>query len=125
ACGPDDEPPATAPATTTTVATPTTAPPATGVPATSTTVAARTIEVTVQGGSIVGGGRHQVSRGETVRLVVTSDVADEIHVHGFDRRATVAAGGTAEIVFVADLAGTWEIELESRRRRLLTLEVRP
>ena len=58
----------------------------------------------------------------TVR--VTSDAADEIHVHGYDKTAPVAAGATAEVSFVANIPGVFEVEFERSHRLLFTLEVR-
>ena len=111
ACGDGDGDPTVAgPTTTTTVAAP--------------TAIGRVIEVSFRGGVAIGNAREQVRRGEAVRLVVTSDVADEVHVHGYDERVEVPAGATAEISFVADIPGVFEVELERRHRRLLTLEVR-
>ena len=72
---------------------------------------------------MTGNAREQVRRGQTVRLVVTSDVADEIHVHGYDVKADVAANGTVELSFTASIPGVFEVELEQRGRRLFTLEV--
>ena len=68
--------------------------------------------------------RVPVNLGSTVALVVTSDVADEVHLHGYDRRADVPVGGTATIDFVADHAGVFEAELESRGIQLVQLEIR-
>jgi len=115
ACGGGDGGGATDAAPTTTAAPPTTAP--------ATTAPGRVIRVSFADGAVTGTTREQVRRGENVRLVVTSDVADEVHVHGYDLRADVAAGGTAEISFTADIPGVFEVELEDRHRRLLTLEV--
>ena len=47
---------------------------------------------------------------------VTSDVAEEIHHHGYNQTAQVAAGKTATLTFVANTPGTFEVELESRAR---------
>ena len=91
---------------------------------TSTSAAGRVVEIGFQGGTVTGNTRQQVSRGEAVRLVVTSDVADEVHVHGYDEKAAVPANGTVELSFTADIPGVFEVELEQRGRRLLTLEVR-
>jgi hypothetical protein len=55
--------------------------------------------------------------------VVTSDVADEIHVHGYDLSTDVEAGGTAEVKFVADVPGIFEVELEEAVIPLVELEV--
>ena len=90
-----------------------------------TTAAARTIEVTFSGGQVVGGARRETVRlGERVRLRVTSDVADEVHVHTYDLKAAVAAGQTVELEVSGTIPGRHEVELEKRRRQLLTLEVR-
>ena len=131
----DDEPaPATTAATTqaattqaatteaaTTAAATTEAPPATTAPTAPTTIA-----IAVAGGQPTGGiQRVTLSKGENVLLVVTSDVADEIHLHGYDLSADVAAGGSAEIPFTADIVGRFEVELEERGIQLAELEVRP
>jgi heme/copper-type cytochrome/quinol oxidase subunit 2 len=70
------------------------------------------------------GNRLRVPVGQTVNLVVTSDVAEEVHVHGYDRRADVARGQTVTVTFTADIAGIFEIELEKSHKLLLRLEVR-
>ena len=128
---PDDDQPAstTAAATTqaattepaTTAAATTEAPPATTAPAAPTTIA-----IVVAGGQPTGGiQRVTLSKGERVVLVVTSDVADEVHLHGYDLSADVAAGGSVEIPFTADTVGKFEVELEERGVQLAELEVTP
>jgi hypothetical protein len=47
-------------------------------------------------------------------LAVTSDVADEVHLHGYDISRDVQAGGTVRIAFRATLPGRFEVELEGR-----------
>jgi hypothetical protein len=82
------------------------------------------LEITYAGGAVVGGvSRYPVPRGSTVTLLVHSDVADEVHLHGYDRKVDVPAGGTAELTFTADLPGTFEVELESRGAPLARLLV--
>lgn len=68
-------------------------------------------------------GRVDVSRGRTVRLIVTADVSDEVHVHGYDRFADVAPGRPAIIEFVADIEGIFEVELEGARKLIVELKV--
>jgi hypothetical protein len=71
---------------------------ATGVADSSarSTVPIRTIAITVHGGQPGGQtGRVSVPLGTVVSLAVTSDAADEIHVHGYDRKAEIPPGGTA------------------------------
>lgn len=83
------------------------------------------VDVHYARGTVQGGvGRVPVSLGSSVALVVSSDVADEVHLHGYDRKADVPAGGTTTIAFVADHAGVFEAELESRGAQLVQFEVR-
>ncbi len=81
------------------------------------------IEVNVTGEVVENGGRHRVATGDTVALVVFSDVADEIHVHGYDIYADVVPGEMTVVEFVADLAGVWEVELHESGTALVELEV--
>lgn len=84
----------------------------------------RTINVKVRGGKASGDtGRITVPLGTPVVLSVSSDVADEIHVHGYDRKANVPAGATASVVFTANTPGVFEVELENSKLQLLQLQV--
>jgi hypothetical protein len=85
----------------------------------------QTISVAVQGGKVVPPThRVKVPEGDKVRLVVTTDVADEIHVHGYNLKKNVAAGKTGTIEFVANQSGVFEVELEAASLQLLQLEVK-
>ena len=99
-----------------------------GGKSTSTTIRASgplTITVQIEGGKPVGGiQRATAKRGETVALVVHSDVADEVHFHGYDLHKDVDAGGTARIQFQASLTGVFEAELEGRKLQIAELTVR-
>jgi hypothetical protein len=64
-----------------------------------------------------------VNKGDRVLLVVKSDVADEIHLHGYDLSRDVMAGGTARLPFTATLPGRFEVELESRGVQIADLTV--
>jgi hypothetical protein len=84
------------------------------------------VRVTVVDGTPKGGiVREKVSKGDRVALVVTSDVADEIHLHGYDISRDVRAGGTARIVFTATIPGRFEVELEERGVQIADLTVNP
>ena len=73
-----------------------------------------TIGITVVDAKPKGGiVRPTVAKGTHVVLVVKSDTADEVHLHGYDLSADVEAGGTAQIPFVADTAGRFDVELEN------------
>ena len=92
---------------------------------TTTTRPGTVVSVTVRGGSVDGPSRQRVTLNEQVTVRVTSDVADEVHVHGYDRTAPVGPGQIAEIRFAANIPGVFEVEFERSRRVLFTLEVRP
>jgi hypothetical protein len=85
-----------------------------------------TLRITVRGGEPVGGIQHlTVRKGQRVRVRVESDVADHVHVHGYDLMQDVAPGEEARIEFRATLTGRFEIELEDRGTPIAELEVRP
>lgn len=65
-----------------------------------------------------------VSLGESVTLVVTSDVADEVHLHGYDAHVDLVAGQEGKLTFKADIPGRFEAELEGTGTLLIELEVR-
>ena len=83
-------------------------------------------KIVVSGGKPVGGvKRLSYNNGDQVRFSVTSDVADEIHVHGYDLMKDVPAGGTVRFAFPADIEGVFEIELEGRKQQIAELRVSP
>ena len=88
------------------------------------TTGAVTIDVGYAGGSITGGGRRSVALGQAVVIKVTSDIADEVHLHGYDKKADAAPGTVATITFVADKPGIFEVELEKKGLKLFELEVK-
>ena len=90
----------------------------------SASPAAQRIEVQVTGGQVSGDtGRVPVASGEPVTLVVTSDVADEVHVHGYDLQAALSPGQPAELTFAATIPGVFEVELHEAGTLLLSLQV--
>jgi hypothetical protein len=66
-----------------------------------------------------------IEQGRQVELVVESELADEVHLHGYDLSADVAPGEPATIRFKATAPGLFEAELESRGLPIAELEVRP
>ena len=128
--GDDNEAASTTTAVTTTAPTTTEALPATTEAPPATTTEAATapvqVDVVVVGGEPQGGiVRESVDLDSAVVLTVTSDVADEVHVHGYDLMADVAPGAPATIRFTADAPGRFEIELENTGVQIAELEVRP
>lgn len=64
------------------------------------------------------------NEGQEVEFTVVSDVADEIHVHGFNLKKDVAKGGSVTFRFPANDQGGHVIELEHRGEQIANLEVR-
>lgn len=93
-------------------------------PSTPSAPSVTRLEVAFAGGTVTGGGRQEVALGKEVALTVTADVADEVHLHGYDRRVDVAPGTSASLTFTADIPGIFEVELESRGVKLMELVVR-
>ena len=82
--------------------------------------------VTIRGGEPVDGiVRAEAKKGDPVVVIVRSDVADEVHVHGYDLMADVAPGKPVRIEFTANLTGRFEIELEGRGKQIAQLTVLP
>lgn len=84
------------------------------------------VPITIRDGVPVGGpGRVTVAKGRRVVLVVTSDVADHVHLHGYDIMRDVAPGQPAQISFRATIVGTVEAELEDRGVQIATITTKP
>ncbi|MGI8808949.1 MAG: hypothetical protein ACR2KK_14135 [Acidimicrobiales bacterium] len=99
--------------------------PGSSTPASTAAPAGTVLAVTVRGGSVVdGASRQRATLNQPVTIRVTSDAADEVHVHGYDKRVEVAAGRTGEVTFVANIPGVFEVEFERSHKLLFTLEVR-
>jgi hypothetical protein len=67
----------------------------------------------------------EFSAGEEIRFRVSSDEAEEIHVHGYDLSQDVPAGGTVEFDFPAELEGIYEAELEGLGVQIAELRINP
>lgn len=63
--------------------------------------------------------------GEKIRFEVSSDAAEEIHVHGYDIAKDVPANGSVEFAFPADIEGIFEVELEALGTQIAELRVNP
>jgi hypothetical protein len=82
------------------------------------------IEVTFAHGRATGDtGRVRVAKGTSVALVVTSDVADEVHLHGYDIEKELSPGTPVTLQFDATIAGVFEVELHKAGTVLLRLQV--
>lgn len=107
------------------------APPATtatrpAVAKTATEPRGARIVVSVRAGRPAGGiARATARQGGSVLVIVRSDAADHVHVHGYDLTADVAPGRPARMQFRAETTGRFEIELEQAHRPIAQLTVLP
>jgi plastocyanin len=84
----------------------------------------RTVKFSVAEGKRTAGPEEVAVRtGENVALEVTSDQADELHVHGYDRTVQLAPGTPATIGFTADIPGIFEVELHHSGAAVTKLRV--
>jgi len=82
--------------------------------------------VTVVNGKPQGGVKTiTYKRGDTVDLTVSSDTADEIHIHGYDLHKDVTKGGSVHFTFPASIDGKFVIELENKGEQIASLQVEP
>lgn len=82
--------------------------------------------IVVRNGEPVGGvAELSFKAGEDIRFKVTSDVSDELHLHGYDISKEVEAGGSVTFDFPAEIEGIFELELEQRAVPIAELQVEP
>jgi hypothetical protein len=86
-----------------------------------------TVSVTLQfsGGKLVGPATITAREGDAISLTVTSDKADELHLHGYDLELTLRPGEPATLKFAATHTGRFTYELHHADIELGTLEVYP
>ncbi|MEV7415690.1 hypothetical protein [Streptomyces sp. NPDC089919] len=85
----------------------------------------RTVAIAVRGGRVQPPpGRIELRRGQRLALVVTSDTADTLHVHGYDKELALPAGHPATLVLTVDRTGLFEVETHASDLVLTQLLVR-
>ncbi len=68
--------------------------------------------------------RVEVEQGQNVRLMISSDVAELVHVHGYNLFVELVPGETAILDFVAEAPGLFEVELEESGKFLFELSTK-
>jgi hypothetical protein len=82
--------------------------------------------IVVRGGQPVGGVQELTfEKGGRIRFIVESDVADKVHLHGYDIAKDVEAGGGVQFDVPASIEGVFEVELEERVVPLAEVTVNP
>jgi FtsP/CotA-like multicopper oxidase with cupredoxin domain len=115
----DDDEAATTPTTATAAATTTQA-------ATPKPPRPEYVEVRARDLKPVGGIKKiKVTKGDTVRIAVISDQAEEAHLHGYDLSRDIGQGKVGRYRFKADIDGIFELELENAGVQIAELRVEP
>lgn len=82
--------------------------------------------IVIEGGEPAGGVQElEFTAGDQVVFEVDSDVAEEVHVHGYDIEVDVEPGKPAKVDFTADIEGIFEVELEESAVQIAELTVNP
>ena len=82
--------------------------------------------IEVRGGQPVGGVQElSFTQGERIQFIVRADVADEVHLHGYDVTKEVPAGGEAAFDVPATIDGVFEAELHHSLAPIAEITVQP
>lgn len=67
----------------------------------------------------------KVNQHDKVIMKITSDEAEEFHIHGYNKFVTLKPNEQAELSLIANLTGRFVFELEKSKTDLGALEVQP
>ncbi|MGA7272390.1 MAG: hypothetical protein WB239_15060 [Acidimicrobiia bacterium] len=81
--------------------------------------------ITVSAGEVSGPDTLDFKLGDEAAFEVVADVADEVHVHGYDLHFDTQPGVPVKVRFTADVPGEFEVELEGASLELVKLVVEP
>ncbi|MCZ0979122.1 hypothetical protein O1L60_07970 [Streptomyces diastatochromogenes] len=85
----------------------------------------RTVSITITGTTVQPPpSRIELKKGERLTLRVTSDRADTLHVHGYDRELPLPPGTPATLTLTVDRTGLFEVETHESGLVLTQLVVR-
>ena len=124
-CGSTGDAAESAPAASSPVTTAPTSPSPTSADTSPASPDVREIEVEITDGAVrTDAETVELASGEPVRIVVTSDVDDELHVHGVDTTSVLVAGEPTTLELVFDEPGAYEVETHHSGLLLFQLLVR-
>lgn len=67
--------------------------------------------IRLEGGQVAGGPADiKVTKGDTVRIVVSADAPNDIHLHGYEIEKPAEPGQPARFIFKANIEGIFELE---------------
>ena len=67
----------------------------------------------------------KINQGDEVTIKITSDEAEEFHVHAYDNSVELEPNKQATLTFTANLSGRFPFELENSKTEIGALEVQP
>jgi hypothetical protein len=84
-------------------------------------------ELEIRGGAPVGGPLEvEVTEGDELRIDISTDAADELHLHSYDVYFDIVPGKTNELVVEkADIGGVFELESHTTGALLAEISVVP
>ena len=86
----------------------------------------KVFELVVEGGKLAAGPAViKVTEGDEIVVRITTDKADDLHLHGYDVHAHLKPGAATELRLVANRTGRFEYELHKSHVDLGVLEVHP
>ena len=89
----------------------------------SRAVSAAALAAVLLAGCGDGGSVVEAESGQADRVVASSDVADSLHVHGYDKTLDLKPGKTASLQFTADTKGSFEVETHESGKLAFRLQV--
>ena len=93
---------------------------------TTTKAGPRVFRISLHNGKPAGGQqRLVVKKGDAVRLTVTSDKPDEVHVHGADIEKKIGPGKPGRYAFTAKVEGVFDVESHEHNTKVAKLVVEP
>jgi hypothetical protein len=104
---------------------PSSVPPSASTSASTSAETGKRLQITVNGKQVSPApGTFELGVGEKLTLTVTSDVANELHVHGFDVEQELRPGRPATLELVGKEQGTFEVETHEPALLLTKIAVR-
>jgi hypothetical protein len=128
-CGNAETPAASSTPTPTPTATPTPSATPTATPTvvptkTPTATADVTVDVSIAGGKVsTGSAVVKAKSGQKVRINAVSDVADSLHVHGYDKTLDLKPGKPGSVEFATSTKGIFEVETHETGKLVFKLQV--
>ncbi len=86
----------------------------------------KTFELVIKNKKLVSGSPTlTATEGDSVIIKITSDFAEEFHLHGYDKSVELEPGKQADLTLTANITGRFTFELENSKTDIGALEVQP